>query len=83
MARRLMTLWTLSSCLMSFLMSSLVPSSTFSQSRLLGRLAIREDRLDEDAHGASGRVDTADYGEAESLLDAGALLKLDIVDRDS
>ena len=68
---------------MSFLMSSLVPSSTFSQSRLLGRLAIREDRLDEDAHGASGRVDTADHGESESLLDAGALLKLDIVDRDS
>ena len=82
MARRLMTLWTLSSCLKSFLMSSLVPSSTFSQSRLLGRLAVREDRLDEDAHGAAGRVDAADHGEAEPLLDAGALLELDIVDGD-
>ena len=82
MARRLMTLWTLSSCLMSFLMSSLVPSSTFSQSRLLGRLAVREDRLDEDAHRAPRRVDAANHAEAEPLLDAGALLKLHIMDCD-
>ena len=79
MARRV-TLWTLSSFLMSSLV--LVPASTFSQPGLLGRLAVREDRLDEDAHRATGRVDAADHAEAESLLDAGALLELDIVDCD-
>ena len=79
MARRV-TLWPLS----SFLVSSLVqvPASTFSQPGLLGRLAVREDRLDEDAHGAAGRVDAANHAEAEPLLDAGALLELDIVDGD-
>ena len=30
----------------------------------------------------SGRVDAADYAEAEPLLDAGALLELDVVDGD-
>ena len=80
MARRV-TLWTLSSFLMSSLV--LVPASTFSQPGLLGRLAVREDRLDEDAHRAAGRVDAADHAEAQSLLDAGALLELDIVDGDT
>ena len=51
---------------------------TFSENSTISRLAHREDRLDEDAHAALGRVYPSHNTEAETLL-ARALLKVDVV----
>ena len=51
---------------------------TFSENSTISRLAHREDRLDEDAHAALGRVYPSHHTEAETLL-ARALLKVDVV----
>jgi hypothetical protein len=53
-------------------------SSTFSQVRPLGRLAVREDGLNKDAHAAAGRVYPAHHAEAQAFLPR-PLLELHVV----
>ena len=56
------------------------PPLTFSQRSLLRGLTHREDGLDKDPHGASGRVDPTHHTEPQALLPR-PLFKFDIVNR--
>ena len=58
-------------------------ASTFSQAWFLCRLALREDCLHKDPHGASGGVNTTNNTEAKAFLHPGTFLELHIVDGDS